>query len=90
MDSERRAAVSVRMKYSKNLEEYLLIRNRSINKLNKAVLGEKTYLNEKQYGVLFQSLNDIDKYHKKYDKKVSELTDILIEIEGILEELKYE
>lgn len=78
------------MKYSKNLEEYLLIRNRSINKLNKAVLGEKTYLNEKQYGVLFQSLNDIDKYHKKYDKKVSELTDILIEIEGILEELKYE
>ena len=78
------------MKLSKNLEEYLLIRNRSITKLNKAVSSEKTYLNEKQFEVLFDSLNDVDKHHRKFDKKVSELTDILTEIEGILEELNYE
>ena len=76
------------MRHRKNLEEYLLQRNRSITKLNKAVSQEKLYLQKKQYDPLFRSLSDIEKQHKKFDKKVSEAVDVLSEIESILEELK--
>lgn len=76
------------MRNSKNLEEYLLQRNRSITKLNKAVSQEKLYLREKQYKPLFHALSDMEKQHKKFDKKVSDAIDILTEIESVLEELK--
>lgn len=76
------------MKNSQNLEEYLLQRNRSITKLNKAVLREKLYLREKQYEPIFRSLSDIERQHKKFDKEVSDAIDILKEIESVLEELK--
>ena len=82
------AMESVKMRNSKNLEEYLLQRNRSITKLDKAVSQEKLYLREKQYEPLFHSLSDIEKQHKKFDKKISDAIDILTEIESVLEELK--
>ena len=76
------------MRNSKNLEEYLLQRSRSITNLDKVISQEKTYLYEKQDGPLFHSLKDIEKQHKRFDKKVSDAIDILSEIESVLEELK--
>lgn len=76
------------MKNSKNLEEYLLQRNRSIIKLNKAVMQEKLYLREKQFEPLFQTFNEIEKQHKRIDKGLVKAMDILVEIERALEELK--
>ena len=76
------------MKNSKKLEEYLLSRNQSITRLNKIVTQEKSYLWEKQFSPLFDSLKDIEKQHKKVDKEIAEAIDILTEIESVLEELK--
>ena len=78
------------MKSSKNLEEYLLQRNRSILRLNRAVTQEKLYLREKQFDPLIRSLADIEKQHRKIDTKIHDAMDILTEIERVLEELKYE
>ena len=76
------------MRISKDLEEYLLQRDQSITKLDRVLQQEKPYLQEKPYAPLFHLLRDIDKQHKRFDKKLTDAIDVLIEIESILEELK--
>ena len=78
------------MKINSGLEEYAVERIRSITRLKKAVTQEKLYLREKQFQPLLRSLDEVEKQHKKIDGKVVEALDLLNEINGVLEELRYE
>ncbi|MBO7196019.1 MAG: hypothetical protein J6V80_01665 [Clostridia bacterium] len=76
------------MKDSKNLEEYLLLRDLSLNRLDNAITQEKPYLRQRQYEPLIHSLSDMEKQHSKASRQISEAIDTLREIESVLEELK--
>lgn len=78
------------MKINSGLEEYAVERIRSITRLKKVVTQEKLYLREKQFQPLLRSLDEVEKQHKKIDGKVVEALDLLNEINGVLEELRYE
>ena len=61
------------MKSSKELEEILLQRKRSLFALKNKVADEDPYLRGKQLGIFFRALKGIEKQHNGIDKKITEL-----------------
>ena len=78
------------MKIKSQLEELLIERNRSIEKLQLSVNNECFGMTKKQYAPVFQLMEEIIKKEKTNNKTLLSLIEKIEEIEDILGELKYE